>query len=559
MAIINNTVDSIGDVLTIKSQLSVRGAINLTGFTDVLIGETAERFFIKNFRYSKDNLTWSEWMILTDENVQKIQGSVFGLLFIECKYTRGGSTTTGILEFVSLELLGNIELQICNNTATVESIFADLVENDSFTSDLANNLLRKVYHHGILPTFIERGEETDNEDFVSLWGAVCFFMAMVTAFNNNFDEILYKRDYLIESIKQKGLQISGQETLLEDLQFLANNLKDEVRKRGTIRTTKEKGDEAVRGEWLRLLCKNYYDEFLIEVIEKKHMGYSIGNSSPLYNGTNFSTQINKTEENSEDFIDLAKYDTLGNVEIEGGSLKIHGDPDLNGLGFDLTSPPAEVDINRLITIDPEIDYEITFKVRRDAVLTGFGFRFGVLGFNRNGINKDLAFVDINTGASSNTFFNVTNAQEIAKVQGEWYSIRGIIYSNKSILLDANNSRLNINKGVNLKFNDEVEKVKVCIYGGSADPTQNIKIHDLKMRPLIRGRNILPDSKDGSVYVKNPQFIQQQNTVLSWMKNNGEEMTDDQVHNYIERYLLPYQQKLVSIFLSPKVDDKQLLT
>jgi len=559
MAITNNILDSIGDVLTIKTQLSVRGEINLTGFVDVAIGETVDRFFSKNFRYSKDNLTWSQWMPLSNENVQKIQGHIFGLLFIECKYSRSGSNTTGILEFVSLELLGNIELQICNNTATVESIFAELAENDSVTNELANNLLRKIYYHGILPTFIERGDETNNEDFVSLWGSVCFFMAMVTAFNNTFDEILYRRDYLIENLKQKGIKVSGQETLLEDLQFIANNFKDEIRKRGTILTTKEKGDQAVRGEWLRILIKNYYDEFLIEVMEKKHMGYNIGNSSPLYNGTNFSTQLNKTEENTEEFVDLTKYDTLGSVSILDGNLEIVGAAGLNGLGFDLSSPPNEVPIERLITVEPEIDYEITFKVRRTAALTGFNFNFGVLGFNRNGIQKDLSFVKITDGLVDNTFFSVANAQEIVKVQDEWYFIRGIIYSNQSTSLDATNARLNINKGINLKFNDAVEKIKICIYGGSTNSSQSIEIADLKMRPLIRGRNILPSMKDGSTYIKNPQFIQQQNTVLSWMKNNGEEMTDLQVHNFIERYLLPYQQKLTSIFLSPKVDDKQLLT
>ena len=60
------------------------------------------------------------------------------------------------------------------------------------------------------------------------------------------------------------------------------------------------------------------------------------------------------------------------------------------------------------------------------------------------------------------------------------------------------------------------------------------------------------------YIRNPQFLQSNTFCLNWRKNNSQNKSDNQVDNFIQNYLLPYQQKLVSIPLTPYVDDKQIL-
>ena len=311
MAVIGNTLSEIGDILYIYSQGAVAGDVNLTGFTDSVAGETPTRFFVKTFRYSTDGVNYSGWLPLTNANIALVSGMVPGLLFTEYRYERAGTDTTGILEFLNISLIGNIIIQIVENTVTLESIFDDLVNNDALTAAICNNLINKIYKAGIIPKFIERGDGIDDTDYVTFWTAICCFLAYLSSFANEFDRILFKRKYLIEYMKQKNIAFCEEQIPFMDLQYLANNFFDEIRKHGTQMIYREKGEELIdgsvtpiRGEWLRLICKNPYDEFLVDVVQKHQHGWCIGQSSPIYNGTYFSKQINKTEENTEDFQDL---------------------------------------------------------------------------------------------------------------------------------------------------------------------------------------------------------------------------------------------------------------
>lgn len=593
MAIINNTLSEVGDVLNIRTQLAIRGKINLTGFTDNVQGETPTRFFTKTFKYSFDNINWSNVIPLSVSAIQSISGSVPGLLFMEFQYERVGNDTDGILEFNSIEIVGNIDIQICIQTATLDSIFEDIACNNYMTQEIANNLLRKIYYSGILPKFIERGESNEDEDFITFWSAVCFMMAMLISFMDTFDEILYHRKNLTEYLQQKGLAISGRDTILDELQFLANNYKDEIRKRGTFSVVREKGETTsygetvkIRGEWLRLIAKNHWDEFLFEVMEQKHMGFNLDNSSPMYNGTNRSTQLNKTPENSELFYDLSLYETEGNVSLEADntvSIKGHSGG-FSGFGKHLKNDiESYVDLDSLIAVEKEMDYEITFQIKKSVDTVGvMPISFGVLGFNRNGIFLSNSFSKISLPQSQNNiFFENLQIDEITKVKDVWYNVRGILYAGNSIGLTNDEARLNINKGVNLRFNyqENIEYVKICLYSESTNATRGFEIKDLKMRPLVRGKSVLAkniqqsnqttnianhikfssDRKSKVENLRNPHFIQQGNTIMCWMKNNNDNKTDNQVANFIEKFLIPYQQKLVGVFLEPKIDDKQLLT
>lgn len=567
--VVNNTLSEIGDILYIYSQVVVDGDVSLNNYIDEINGETPTRFFDKKFRYSKDGLNYSNWIDLTNTNIQLISGMVRGLLFLEFKYERSGIDNTGILEFLGLKVNGNVILQICNNTTTLESIFSELYNNDFYTTAVRNNLLRKIYYHGIVPKFIERGEGIDDEDYISFWGAISLFLAFVSSFSNNFDIIFFKRDLLTEYLYQQGLKFCRKEITFTDLQYLTSNLYDEIRKRGTSLTYKKKHSELLSGdftmtdgEWMRILCRNHYDEFLLDIIEKERHGYCIGSSSPLYNGTNQSEQLNKTKENTKDFIDLNKYSLFGayNLITDGSKkcLSISG-ANLSGLGFNPNNIPKITKLSNLITVDPELDYEITFDIKRKS---GSGLiNFGVLGYNRNGVYKENSIQNINNNSIYRDFL-VMGVDELCRIQDIWYSVRGIIYAKNSQSLSIENSRLNIGFGNNLKFSsfELAEKIQIQLNSKNSD----ILIHNLKMRPLIRGKHILPlNGKDIKTsvnpYIKNPQFVQAPLMVLNWRKNNNESMDEKELDNFIQEFLLPYQQKLNSIPLTPKVDDKQILS
>lgn len=569
-----NTLSEIGDVLNIYSQVVVNASIDLSGFTDETFGENQNRFFTKKFRYSLDGLNFSEWLELTNENIQAISGTVNGLLFFEFKYERSGTETSGILEFISIEIFGNIDIQIVENTATLDSIFAELANNDFHTEAIRNNIMRKIYHNGIIPKFIERGEGIDDEDFISYWSAVCLFFAYFSSFADNFDNLLYNRDYLAEYLKQSNVQVNDKELVYEDLFYIVQNLYDQMRKRGTAMTFKKKGEELkdgfineVDGEWLRLVCKRHYDEFLLEVIPKENSGFCLGSSSPMYNGTYFSKQLNKTEENTSDFVDLSKYSVMGEVSIAENvdglnclNIRRHN----SGLGFDFNSPPFELESKELITIDENIDYEFTFNFKRITNNPNFSnckLRIGILCYNRNNILIPNATENIFTESIQNLMLD-DNLFGISKIRNEWYSFRGVLYSKFSEKIALlKNSRTNLNKGSNLRIASSnsqiVDKIKLCVYITNEfypTITENIVfIHDLKFRPLIRGKNIL-NRRVSSVnaiineppYILNPQFLQSTTFCLNWRVNNNQDKNDLKLDNFIQNYLIPYQHKIVGI-------------
>lgn len=567
--ITNNTLSEIGDTLLIYSQTVVNGNLNLVSFSDNVSGVTANRYFEKTFRYSLDGVIYSDWMSLTNLNLQKVNGTSLGISFFEFRYKRVGSDSVGILEFYNVELVGNIDIQICINTITIESIFSDLYDNDFYTAAIRNNILRKIFHHGILPRFIERGDNVDNEDFIAYWSAVCLFISYFSSFAKGFDDIVFRSDYLSEYLKQYNVQISEKEITYKHLFFLSSNFYDEIRKRGTQMMYKKIGTELldgsttqVDGEWLRLLCRNHYDEFLLEVIEKKKSGFCLDESSPLYNGTYFSKQLNKTEENTDGIEDLSKYTIINGplsqtYFLQKLCVSLNGN---KGFGYILENPPIGATLDELITVDDELDYEITFDYSRGGGnIADAKLNVGITGFNRNGVLIPDAFLAVDGTGLTNVILS-EKIDVIAKVPQIFYSFRGIIYANKTIPIA--DGRTNLNKGKNLKFlsepNHEVEKIKISVYVsdfGSSD--SQLFLHGIKMRPLTRGKNILPTS-DSSPYTRNPQFLQSNTFCLNWRKNNGQDKTDNQVDNFIQNYLLPYQQKIISIPLTPEVGDKQVL-
>jgi len=563
--IINNTLTEIGDVLIIYSQVVISSKVKFTNYQDEVEGVNSNRFFIKKFRFSFDGLNYSEWIELNDSNLQNIEGTSYGLLFFEFRYERSGGDNSGVLVFKNVKLFGDVILQIVNNTSTLDSIFEELSNNDFYTQAVRNNLLRKIYHAGILPKFIERGQDVVDNDFISLWSAVCIFISYCNAFADNFENILFKRKYLAEYLKQNNIQFDDKEITYNLLYFLSSNFYDEIRKRGTSLTYKKQGTKLINdsitqidGEWLRLLCRNHYDEFLLEIIQKEHSGFCIGKSSPNYNGTYFSKQLNKTEENESDFIDLSKYTIIGNPSIQNedgkNCLLINSD---SGLGFDLDNPDEYVLIEKLINIDEEVDYEMTFNFLRKS--GNSNLKVGIICYNRNGVILHNSTIKTIDGLISNKILD-EDLQSISKISDCWYSFRGILFSKGT---PVNYLKTNLNKGTNLIIKNKtqkVEKIKLSIYTSNSSALQ-LFIHDFKFRPLVRGKNIskkqINKAEYSDPYIKNPQFLQSNTFCLNWRKNNNQEKNDLMVDNFIQNYLLPYQQKLVSIPLTPYIEDKQV--
>ncbi len=545
MAVVNNTCSEIGDSLLINSRLSITGAMSFTSYTDVLVGETGTRFFTKLFRVSTDGVMFTNWATLSDPNLVLISGNATGIVYFEFKYTRAGSDTTGLLEFDSITIDGSTTPYVCNSTVGINSIFSDIFCNNVVVAEICDNLLKKLYKRGILPTPIERGRGGDyDEDFIAFWKAISCFFTLFIVQTSKFENLLSRRDYLLEYVKQKGLYITEAETTLADLQYLISHLYDEVRQRGTIQIKLPKNytylDTTVKevdGELLRLI--NYHqtrDEFLFNVCNNNSIGWCLGKSSPMYKGTYRSNQINKTPENTEDFIDITKYilvnSGLCSIATDGGkevlSIQDVQVGDVAGIGYEYGSFPSAVSIpeNESILIDPQISYELTFWIKNPGVDVEWSVYLG--GYNIDGVLEVDSFINAyNTTPNDILIPNTTYFP-----QADYSFVRCIIYKQDNADMTITEA-INPVGGHHLRFNIEsivrriVPSIVLDNISGSAGVSNEMRIWDWKLRPLNT-----PYSKG---------FVNVNNFIDCWMQNNSHKSIED-ISVITNKYLIPYNSK-----------------
>ena len=118
-------------------------------------------------------------------------------------------------------------------------------------------------------------------------------------------------------------------------------------------------------------------------------------------------------------------------------------------------------------------------------------------------------------------------------QDTWYKIRGIIHSYSTKNFD--NLRSGYDFGNRLYFyNKFVKFIAPSVLVRNAD----ILIHNYKIRPLVFGTTILP-KKGKDVNARSNGFIQATNIFYMFVENNNSGMSNEEVNEFAERYLLPY--------------------
>lgn len=502
--------NQIGDEFRFSIQSFINGNINiLDSFIEDIDGESSTRKLDRKFRYSYDGINYSQYIDFNVTNLSSVNGYVDYILFLDFIYTRVGTDNTGVIIFNSIEITGDVILQINNFETTAGSIFSEIIERNFYTEEIRVNLLRKVYNSGILPEFIERGEGYDDADFISYWGSICKFFALTLTFAEEFDNLLFVEDKLMEFLNQQNIGLN-KNTTLSDLQIITKNLLSNISKRGTIIPTLKKGivlkdgtELKVDGEWLRLIDFEEHDEFIAQFERKEHNGFFLDRSSSVYGGNYNDPQINKM-----------------NLEILEDSLILTDQPDY---------------WDNLINVDPNIDYCLNFTLTKNAInniLSSSEITVGLFGFNEWGYSINRSFKNTFTQNFGNIFFK-KRILKLIKVDDIHFRISCILF-NHNYNYNRKNI-LNINEGNNLKFStDEVRKIIPFI---NVDGT-NLLISDVNFRPLVKGLNI--DK------IKNPSFLQSTKFVNNYRKNNNDNKDEDYVNSFISQYLLPYNYSLNSI-------------
>lgn len=556
----DNILNAIGDVMLIDVTPQITGKVLLTDFSDVVDGVTNTRTVQKEFRISPDGVFWNDWQELTAANLSSEEYVVDSSLTIQLRYTRTGSDSTGVIEFKSIDFMGSREaIQFVAPTIS-SSIFADIIGTPEMKA-LEENIFKKLYYRGIVPNYIPRAENSDekeDKDYIDLFFSVARFYSMFIRFFKRFENFQDDFDLMREQVRQYGIFFDEANITLEDLQYLAQKLYDQIRQRGTEMIFKRKGyllpnGDALQidGEFIRLVRSKVSDELLYEDIPLEKVGWCLRQCSPMYRGTGMSKFLNKTKENTEDFQDINNFPTYS---TNGARISISEIDNKRSMLFDNTASSVcglgrldeSVNVDDdLIVVDSKLDYEITFAFK---VLTTVGYdnklTFGVEGFDvmKNKLND--SFITPNGESISETFFE----KQLYSVNRQpWYFVRGIIhcYSSQNKYEDTTN----VGWGNNLYFNNSFVKYilpKIQVYAN--DISCRVAIWDYKIRPLIRGTNILP-LKNGLEYSQSLGFIQSSRIFYSYVRNNNNSQSQEEITDIIEKYLLPYNLTDIFVFMS----------
>lgn len=266
----------------------------------------------------------------------------------------------------------------------------------------------------------------------------------------------------------------------------------------------------------------------------KYTGWNIGNISPGYRGSTGRIEMNLAYEDSAQVNKISPYPLLNS-----SFCSVFNEPGKSV--FKITNVTAGKisgigarDLSKTITVDPHLNFEITFFVKQvnlANVLT-----FGVIALDAN--NNVINLKDIVSGSSSNYFFQRKSLLRNDK----YYFVRGIIFNQDHFLVSSAKGQLNIGFGTNLKFPSNVAKIIPYItldnsLGGGASGT--MYFWDIKTTP------ILPYSRG---------FLNNKNFIDVLLKNNNATYDNNDIYNIMRKFFIPYNTSFKNTYLEGHVDN-----
>ncbi len=548
MAIIENRVTEIGDVLYIKAEVPIIGLTVLIDFVDTVGGETMNRYFYKEFRYSKDGINFYPWKELTNPNVSQISVNPSDIFVVEYRYTRIGTDPSDDLEFSDVTLRGDFTQFSCG-TAFSNSIFSQFFScQDVQVLAWAINVLEKCYKNGIVPTYIERGSDNfeDDQDYITFWRTFTTFFAYIVVYARKFQDFGSVPELLKDYLQQRGMFICPDEDQLQELIYMKENFYREISRRGTLSMLREQSDTSpIDGELLRMICKGGSDEFIFALIDSQNSSWCINNSSPVWKGVNSQKHINKSWEDLPDFVDLSYIPVVGSVSLETDGdksvIKMQGDTagQVNGIGAN-PSIPSSIDLSAAIPVSTNVNYKITFQIRQPGDLYP-NFTFGVICLDDSG--NVYQCKDITSGNVTPYFF----ARKKLNKSDTYYFVEGILYNVQQNLLSLVDGTCNIGFGTDLRFGSKkITKIIPFILtdtDGSVSGDSSLYLWDLKITPY--------DTEYST------GIVQSTNIIKMWYLNRNSSLENDQVESNIKRFMIPYSSNLKATEISRREIQKRV--
>lgn len=493
-----------GNSIFISSYPTV-GIIALTSFFEDLDGEDGTHLFQKSFRYTVDGVHFSEWMSLTVPNLTGLALLPHQIVKFEFEYLKIQPLGDDQLQVNELQLQFN-QQPVDPQEMFDKTIFKAFFEsNDMRVLNWYINVLNKLYQKGLIPDYLERNNTeiaNSDEDFLQFWGAIAKFFSYYVIYARQFQNFYESESLLQEFLEQRGLKISDS-TTLEQMNELMKNYYSEISKRGTIHIVdKQSNGLQIDGELLRLLWyKQHQDEFIFNPRLPQHIGWNLGNSSPLYKGLYLHDNANKAVEQQLYPKNIDLYTGASLIVDEGHNV--------------LTISDNSLQFTQKIKVDSNLDYQFSFLIKSTAKIS---VKF---------ICYDVDNNIIDTYSYKDGSVNDTALQQVKLYRGDKYLPVNVFLYNSNKPTFANDLT-EIHQGSDIKLHSDVVWVspQITIEDGDAN------IYGIRFLPL-----------------KTPYshgIIQTNNVIDSFIINNNNKYTFKQAHNYIVKYLLPYNSHLVTI-------------
>lgn len=479
----------------------VVGVLGLISFTDIVSGEDENHQFKKYFRYSLNGIDWSESVELTILNLQNIEIKVNQVVKFELQYYKKQPLGDNQL-FVE-----DIKIEYNSTSISIEEVYKDTIfakffdSNDPKVLNWYINVLNKLYQKGLLPDYINRknSENGSNLDFIQFWSTVTKFFAFYVIYSRQFQNFHQSESLLFEFLQQRGLNISNS-TTLDQMNRLMQDYYAEIFKRGTLAIVdKEEDGKFVDGELLRLLWyKREKDEFIFNPRLPQHIGWNLGNSSPLYRGLDLHDNANKMPEKGIFPEDITKYTGATLIQDEG-----HNVISFISLGF-----------IKKIKVSSDLDYCLSFLIKTSGKIT-------ITANLYNEENQIISTYSYKDGSIQNKFFEQAQLYRSDK----YLPIRLFLYNWNKPLFSQDTTT--IRQGNDLKMHQDAVWVSFQI-----ESTETSSLYQLRFLPTST-----PYSHG---------LIQVNNVIDSFLQNNNHYKDFYDITSYIKRYLIPYDSYIFPI-------------
>lgn len=546
---IGGTLNYIDEAITIELD-SIEKVTALLTAADVISGVTGTRTVTKEYRISTNGVYEGDWKTFSTANISAESINSDLPYFIQIRYTRGGTDSTGSIVWTSSTVTWTEDTGLDNSLKTkiikTDSAVNTVNTSDGFWNKWVGNVISKLKDGQILPDFIEQ-----TDDLIEFFTSIASFFAWRLQLIYNFANV-----YGVLPTLRGHLRVNRDMTLVGDedlptLQGFADNRLQIIGDRGTY---------AVETEFKRLINQDdsSYPYLWCELIQGE-AGLRIGQSFPTNEAVTHIKHLNllPREEHLE-VTNLANYPystgALGDevVSIASSETGIEGvvvntlrysQSPTTGVGAFFKIETPDLTANGFV-VDTDLDYEISFKVKsntRENTSLVFGVDIETLAA---GVLTCKSLID---GSATNLFNSglvfMTPSGGIEYFD-DWLFIKAII-RRRGYPTSPNKSdnRIAFLKDSNqLVFPDSDKYVRIY-------PTIDFQYDNLSGAPLLIDMYDLRVAPASIQYTMGGLYNNQA-IIISQYVNQSESLTDQQVTNIVNDKLISAHKSLVRLEQAP---------